>query len=50
MGFWIWIIIIAVVVLGVLPIPVLSYILYSILLVRTSPKKWGRECSIPDDE
>lgn len=43
-----WIILIVLVV-GVLPVPVLSYILYSVLLVRTKPGKWGRECSIPDD-
>ena len=40
----------AVLLLVVLPPFVLSYILYSILLVRTKPDKWGRECSIPDDE
>ncbi|MBQ3266095.1 MAG: alpha/beta hydrolase [Ruminococcus sp.] len=50
MPFWIWIIIIAVIVFGILPLPVLGFYLYSVLLVRTSPKKWGRECSIPDDE
>ena len=50
MAFWIWIIILAVIFFVILPIPVLSYVLYSILLVRTSPKKWGRECSIPEDE
>lgn len=50
MAFWIWIIILAVIFFVILPVPVLSYVLYSILLVRTSPKKWGRECSIPEDE
>lgn len=49
MPVWIWIII-AVVVLALLPLPILAYYLYAVLLVRTSPKKWGRECSIPDDE
>ena len=49
MPFWIWIII-AVVIVGLLPLPILGYYLYSVLLVRTSKKKWGRECSIPDDE
>ncbi|MBQ7474466.1 MAG: alpha/beta fold hydrolase [Clostridia bacterium] len=32
------------------PVLVMSYVLYSVLLVRNSKKKWGRECSIPDDE
>ena len=50
MPFWIWIIIIAVIVFGVLPLPILAFYLYAVLLVRTSKKKWGRECSIPDDE
>ena len=50
MPFWIWLIIIAVIVFGILPLPVLGFYLYAVLLVRTSKKKWGRECSIPDDE
>ena len=50
MPFWIWIIIIAVIVFGIFPLPILGFYLYSVLLVRTSKKKWGRECSIPDDE
>ena len=33
-----------------LPYAILSHILYTKLLVRTSPKKWGRVCSIPEDE
>ncbi|MBQ3331054.1 MAG: alpha/beta hydrolase [Ruminococcus sp.] len=49
MPFWIWIII-AIIVFGVLPLPILGFYLYAVLLVRTSKKKWGRECSIPDDE
>ena len=49
MPIWIWILI-AVFVFGILPWPILAYYLYSVLLVRTSKKKWGRECSIPDDE
>ena len=50
MGSWIWIVILCVLFFVILPAPILSYVLYSILLVRTSPKKWGRECSIPEDE
>ncbi len=33
-----------------LPFILFSIILYRILLVRTSPQKWGRTCSIPEDE
>lgn len=32
------------------PYAILSFILYTKLLVRTSPEKWGRTCSIPEDE
>lgn len=39
----------AVVLLFILPTVVLSYVLYSVLLVRTKPQKWNRSCSIPDD-
>ncbi len=45
-----WIIAGAVFLLGIAPWFVLAAILYSTLLVRTKPDKWGRECSIPDDE
>ena len=34
----------------ILPVLIMSGVLYTVLLVRTSPQKWGRECSIPDDE
>ncbi|MBQ6153265.1 MAG: hypothetical protein IJJ15_05925 [Ruminococcus sp.] len=51
MPFWIWIIIIFLVLLGISPLIVLPYILYHVLLVRDrKKKKWGRECAIPDDE
>ncbi|MBQ3416503.1 MAG: alpha/beta hydrolase [Ruminococcus sp.] len=51
MPFWIWIIIIFVILLGISPLIVLPYILYRVLLVRGKDKsKWGRECAIPDDE
>ncbi|MBP5662002.1 MAG: alpha/beta hydrolase [Clostridia bacterium] len=36
--------------LFLLPTTLLSSIIYTKLLVRTSKRKWGRECSIPDDE
>jgi len=45
-----WIIAGAVFLLGIAPWFVLAAILYSTLLVRTKPEKWGRECSIPEDE
>ncbi|MBO7519234.1 MAG: hypothetical protein J6T73_00505 [Clostridia bacterium] len=35
---------------GLLPVLILSSVIYTKLLVRTSKKKWGRECSIPEDE
>lgn len=34
----------------ILPTFVLSYIIYSVVLVRTKPDKWGRGNSMPDDE
>lgn len=39
----------AVIVFGVLPTLIMSYILYSVILVRTKPEKWGRGNSAPDD-
>lgn len=51
MPFWVWIIIIFVILLGISPLIVLPFILYHVLLVRDrKKKKWGRECSISDDE
>ena len=47
---WFWILLGAFLFLFLIPTMILSWILYSVLLRRTSPKKWGRECSIPDDE
>ncbi|MBR0436684.1 MAG: alpha/beta fold hydrolase [Clostridia bacterium] len=37
-------------VFGLLPFLIMGAVLWCKLLVRTSKKKWGRECSIPDDE
>ena len=34
----------------VIPTIIMSGFLYKILLVRDKPEKWGRECSMPDDE
>ena len=51
---WIWWIVIAAgaafLLFGVLPYFVMAGFLYTVLLVRTKPEKWGRECSMPDDE
>ncbi len=35
---------------GLFPTWIMSGVLYTVLLVRRTPDKWGRECSIPDDE
>ena len=35
---------------GLLPVMILSSIIYTKLLIRSSKKKWGRECCFPDDE
>ena len=32
------------------PTWIMAGVLYTVLLVRNKPEKWGRECSIPDDE
>ena len=40
----------AVILFGLLPAAILGYILYSYLLVRDKPGKWGRECSLPEDK
>lgn len=40
----------AVLVFGVIPVLIMSYVLYSVLLVRNKPGKWGRECSAPEDD
>ncbi len=34
---------------GVLPLVILPYFIYRVLLVRTSSDKWTRECSMPED-
>ena len=50
---WYWILLIivgAILVFFILPVLVMSSIIYTVLLVRNKKDKWGRECSIPDDE
>ena len=44
-----WIIAGAVFFLFLAPSMVLAAVLYTALLVRTKPEKWGRECSLPED-
>ena len=50
----VWIIILCVLgglfVFGLLPFLIMGAVLWCKLLVRTSKNKWGRYCSIPDDE
>lgn len=46
---WYWIVLLAVVFFGVLPVLLLTAILYCNILVRTSKKKWKRDVSMPDD-
>ncbi len=46
------IILVAVLVLlffGIIPCLILSYVIFSVLLVRNKPEKWGHTCSQPDD-
>lgn len=49
-GTIIWIIVGVLFFFGLLPTWIMSGVLYTVLLVRNKPEKWGRECSIPDDE
>lgn len=51
MGAWFWIltVLLAALVLFVVPVLIMSFVLYSILLLRNKPDKWGRVCSFPED-
>ena len=51
MGAWFWILMVlaAILVLFVAPVFILSFVLYTILLRRNKPDKWGRVCSFPED-
>lgn len=44
-----WIVPAAVLAFLILPTFLIAYIIYSVLLVRTRPEKWGRECPLPED-
>ena len=50
---WYWIVLIAVVgaflFFFLIPTLIMSFVLYSVLLVRNKPEKWGRVCSMPED-
>lgn len=50
MSLWIWIGIAALFFFLILPMILIAVVLYLILFVRTSKKKWGRVCSFPEDE
>ena len=45
--FWI---LLALLLLVVAPTMAMSYAIFTVVLVRTKPEKWGRECSMPEDE
>ncbi len=51
MGVWFWVLIAAaaLLLLFIVPVLIMSYVLYSILLLRGKPDKWGRVCSFPED-
>ena len=44
------VVIAALLVFFVIPTLIMSYIIFSVVLVRTGPEKWGRGNSAPDDE
>lgn len=45
-----WILLAVFLVFGLFPVILFSSVIYTVLLVRTKKTKWGRFCSIPDDE
>ena len=52
MSIWIWIAVLVLMFGFVLPEIILAGVIYTVLLVRTTKKKWGREVKLPpnDDE
>lgn len=48
-GYIILIIIASVLLLFVIPVLIMSFVLYSVLLLKNKPDKWGRVCSFPED-
>lgn len=49
-GFWVAVAVAAILFLFVFPTLVMSYVIYSVLFVRTKPEKWDRGCSLPEDK
>lgn len=47
---WLWIFLGIFLFLFLIPTMIMAWFLYSILLRRTSPEKWGRACAFPEDE
>ena len=47
---WILWVLLIIIVFGVFPTFVISSIIYSVLLRRRNPDKWGRKASMPEDE
>lgn len=47
---WIWLIVGLFLFFFLFPTWIMAGVLYTVLLVRNKPDKWGRECSIPEDE
>lgn len=50
MSIWIWVVILAVFFLIVLPEVLLAGVIYTVLLVRTSKKKWDRDVKLPEND
>lgn len=50
MNTWIWIILLVVLFGFVIPEIVIAGVIYTILLVRTSKKKWGRDVLLPEND
>ena len=50
MSIWIWVVVLAVFFLIVLPEVLLAGVIYTVLLVRTSKKKWGRDVKLPEND
>ena len=50
MSIWIWIAVLVVMFGFVLPEIILAGVIYTVLLVRTSKKKWGRDVKLPEND
>ena len=47
---WVWIALAAVFLLVIAPTFIIAWIIYTVILRRNKPDKWGRTCSFPEDE